>query len=401
MKKTSLCLFFSFVCSLSATISFWPGDHSCLLPPLTGNIQIQQRQLLIDGAPFVMKGVCYEPMRKGAVTVPDGIMTIAPTAEDLVTIEQDFQLMQAAGINTIRTYRPILDLRILSLLQKYQLHTIVPICVTFEASQDAATLEKTVELLQNDPSTLIWEIGNEWNWNYFYTRNFNLPSDPIVHGSSSQVNGLNNKQCLEIIKNVALFLRNKDRLHPISTDILFPPKDKHGVNPNPNIYAVVPDFVDLYGINYYNGLSFGHSFDNPKDTSAFLSWQKCSSKPLYLGEYGAPAWNKNIDSYDPDAQATAINALTSEILDNLSANNPHHVLIGGCVFEWCDEWWSGGSGEVHKVDYSLSFDRGGPWPAHCYNQDWFGLVTAYHHPRPSYYKLQTLFKNSSSESQQP
>ena len=46
-----------------------------------------------------MKGVCYSPVKKRMMYL-DGLITLNPTSDDLVTIEKDFQMMQQAGINT-------------------------------------------------------------------------------------------------------------------------------------------------------------------------------------------------------------------------------------------------------------------------------------------------------------
>ena len=61
-------------------------------------ISIERRYLLINENYFI-KGVCYHP-------VPKGIMK-----EDFENIDKDLALMVEAGINTIRVYSPIDDIR--------------------------------------------------------------------------------------------------------------------------------------------------------------------------------------------------------------------------------------------------------------------------------------------------
>ena len=98
----------------TASVTILDDGSKHEISPLKGNIQIVGRQLQINGQPFIMKGICYSPVRKGA-TYPEGLITNNPTDDDLAVIEKDFQMMHAAGINTIRTYQPLLDPRILDL----------------------------------------------------------------------------------------------------------------------------------------------------------------------------------------------------------------------------------------------------------------------------------------------
>ncbi|MBM3857733.1 MAG: hypothetical protein FJ390_07235, partial [Verrucomicrobia bacterium] len=221
---------------------------------LTGNIQLSGRQLLVDGVPFVMKGICYSPIKKGMM-YPDGLITLNPTSDDLVTIEKDFQMMQQAGINTIRTYLPITNAAILALLNKYHLRTIVPICPSWDCYQDLDTITKNVELLKNEPSTLMWEIGNEWNINHFYTYN------PGTANQDQGSNNLSEQQCLDLIQTVASLVKEHDGVHPVSCDIGCPPVRCNAQNNgnssgyNDADYQLLPNCVDMVGVNVYYGLN--------------------------------------------------------------------------------------------------------------------------------------------------
>ncbi|RYZ49966.1 MAG: hypothetical protein EOP07_23665, partial [Proteobacteria bacterium] len=55
-------------------------------------IKVSGRQLLVDGKAFTIKGVCYNPVPKGAGEL-SGTLFSNPTAAHLVALEQDFKLM--------------------------------------------------------------------------------------------------------------------------------------------------------------------------------------------------------------------------------------------------------------------------------------------------------------------
>ncbi len=343
---------------------------------LVREIKINKRQLLLNGVPFIMKGICYNPVRKGKTHL-NGLLLMNPTSADLATIERDFQMMVAAGINTIRTYRVVTNPAILALLKQYQLRTIVPICANYESSLDTDAIIHNIELLKKEPSTLIWEIGNEWNLNYFYTRNFKTPSH--LNGAE-----LSNQQCLELVQNITNLIRAHDDTHPISTDVIYAPAVA---------YSNYPSCVDLYGINAYHGLDFGPNF--------YQLNQLIGDKPFYIGECGADAWNtppldpngeQGDGVYDEVSQDVAIGCLINLMQQHLSAKDPNHILIGGCIFEWCDEWSDLG---VHTIKGNRGpSDGSGPYPDKVYNDEWFGIVDIDRNPRPAYHTMRRLYENT-------
>ncbi len=333
---------------------------------LTGNINIKGRQLIVNGKPFIMKGICYNPVRKGG-THPSGLITVNPTAEDLVVIEKDFQMMHAAGINTIRTYEPLLDPHILDLLTKYQLHTIVPVLNSYLAPFHKVT--STIIRLRHHPSTLIWEIGNEWDTNFFYSKN----ADP------SHPEGIGFHEAVSLVKHTARYIKSLDTTHPTSTVL---------TRASFNSESIWPTFlqlknIDVFGVNIYHGLDFDHRLEQ---------WGSNMRKPLYIGEFGADAFNTTVNAEDDAAQEVATRSLITELLNNLSATNPQHVLIGGCFFEWTDEWWKDqkSSPNVHSTSGMREPDAG-PYPDFVFNEEWWGILDIDRNPRPAYQTLKELY----------
>jgi len=336
-----------------------PSEPGILPIPIEHHPRVSGRQLLVKGRPFTMRAVCWNPVRKGAQH-PNGLLFRDPSANDLQQIEQDFQLMTSMGVNTLRTYEAILDTRVLALVQKYQLHMIVPVFNYF--ATDMADVTARVQKLKDHPGTLFWEIGNEWNYNQFYS----VGQSPI---------GL--EAAKELVKKVITTVRTVDQRLPIAT--------VYGEMPS---RALVDELsgIDIWGLNIYSGLSFG---------TRLQSWQMLSDKPMYLGEYGADAINQT--EVDELSQAKAVVALTQEIQNSLSAQMDKNVSIGGAIFEWNDEWWKDAQGSPDQHDKGGLAPGGGPYPDMVFNEEWWGIVDIDRKPRAAYNELKKLWKPDALE----
>jgi hypothetical protein len=66
-----------------------------------------------------------------------------------------------------------------------------------------------------------------------------------------------------------------------------------------------------------------------------------------------------------------------------------NVCVGGCPFEWNDEWWKSGAPAAHD---NAGFANGGVYSDGFANEEWWGIVTATRRPRPAYATLQTLYQ---------
>merc|ERR1719469_574034 len=79
-------------------------------------IGISGRQVLVNGKPLHMKGICWNPVAKGDKH-PDNL-DFAGFAE------QDATLMQQAGINVVRTYEPLLDKNVLDIFYRKGIYVV-------------------------------------------------------------------------------------------------------------------------------------------------------------------------------------------------------------------------------------------------------------------------------------
>lgn len=101
----------------AATLLFWccspssssPGAPSSTAPPSLPVISVRDRSLLVDGTPFLVRGIAYAPVPIGHN--PSEFLPAEPRI-----YERDFPLLRASGVNTLRTYAmiPSPDLGILS-----------------------------------------------------------------------------------------------------------------------------------------------------------------------------------------------------------------------------------------------------------------------------------------------
>lgn len=319
-------------------------------------IKVSGRQLLVDGKPFHMKGVCYSPVAKGK-ELSQGPLFANPNANDLKAIEKDFQMMKDAGINTIRTYNVIENDKVLSLLNKYGIFVIVPVISGFDMPE--AEVKRIVNKLKNHRSSLIWQVGNEWNYNQLYK------------------NDGNNRAALNTVRKAGQWIKSVDKTIPMATN--------YGHQIDESLYKDLPDF-DIWGLNIYEGKTFAQ---------AFSKYMKISKKPLYIGEFGADAYNAITKRYDPESQAIATEALLKELDSNLSAVNKDNAAIGGTIFEWNDEWWKDKNSPGHsasKQDVGGIAPGGGPYPDLTFNEEWWGIVDIDRKPRPAYEKLKAQWK---------
>lgn len=319
-----------------------PRDLS--IPDGGTSVSITGRQLIVDGQAFHIRGVCWNPVPAGGNQPAD--------LDYAGYVEQDGALMQAAGINVVRTYEPLTDQAVLDSLYARGIYVLQGIYVY--GGNPASVVTERVRAVMDHPAVLMWVIGNEWNYNGLYV-------------------GLSHADSLARLNEVAALIRAEDPVRPIATI--------YGEVPSEAVIDAMP-LIDVWGLNIYRGLGFGDLFD---------VWEARSSKPMFLGEYGADAYNALTDMVDTASQAEATTALTQAILDHSSAADSSDVCVGGAIFEWADEWWKDGDGENDVHDVGGSAPGGGPHPDATFNEEWWGVVDIDRNPRAAYTALQQLY----------
>ena len=306
-------------------------------------VTLEGNHLQVDGEPFSIRGVCWNPVPNGGVHPAD--------LDFAGFVDADAQLMQAAGINAVRTYEPITDVAVLDALHAAGIHVLN---MAYAWGGDPpSVVDARVEAVKDHPALLMWVLGNEWNYNGLYV-------------------GLSHDDALAALAEAAQRIRALDDRHPIAT--------VYGELPSAETIEALP-LVDIWGINAYRGLSFGDLFER---------FAALTDKPMFLAEYGADAYDATQDAINLQAQAQATQALTQELLDHGGDAGP---CLGGTIFEWADEWWKDGNGSPSSQEPGGIAPGGGPYPDQTFNEEWWGLVDIDRTPRPAYEALKDLYTN--------
>ena len=215
---------------------------------------------------------------------------------------------------------------------------------------NVTVVHERVASVANHPAILFFNVGSEWNYNYLYTYSNDLNAT------------------IDLINDAVQMVKSTGTKLPISTVF--------GDVPYGNIVERIPD-VDMWGLNVYRYDEFG---------DLFQGWSTLSNKPMFLGEYGADAYDSRIDALNESAQAYLAEKLTKEIYDNsYSGSSTDASCNGGFLFEWCDEWWKSDVFQSEPSKWSQHNTDGivnsGAYPDGKFNEEWWGLVDIDRNPR--------------------
>ena len=335
-------------------------------------------QLVVAGRPFLVKGVCYNPIPVGKPNDYD--FWNDPGKPWL----EDGALMKKMGINTVRFYQPGEDLEatrrvIADLYQKFGIRTMMGHWLGFwnypapfyddpefrkRVKEDVL---KTVEALKSEPGILCWVLGNENNYSF---------SGKINPWSSDRIDKLGDpRQCLlaraetyyRFINELAQDIHAIDPSHPVVMG--------NGEVICLDVAAQYAADIDIIGCIIYRGKTFGNIFKTVKNTF---------DKPVIMIEFGADAYNAQDKKEDEEMQAYFLKSQWREIYKN-SAYSTEGAgnCLGGAMFEWTDEWWKHDEWDQLKL---ATHDTESNWSNASYyldikaernmnmNEEWFGIV---------------------------
>ena len=359
-------------------------------------------KLLLNGENYFVKGVVwsYTPIGESYAynlwSKPDNYIR--------KVLDYDCVLMKEAGINTIRTFSNIPPAWIEYIYTKYGIMTIVnhqagrygfQVGGAWHPQTDYSDPQtrtaikndilKQVKILKNTPGVLLFALGNENNYGLEWSSSFeieNLPGAERHRAKAKFLYSMYNEIIAEAKKI------DSDRLFTIvNGDLQYV-----------DLIAEQCKDIDLLGVNAYRGKSF---------TTMWKTAREKLNKPILLMEFGSDAYNARTDLEDQASQAAILKDNWEEIYQNSYGNDAAGNALGGCVFEWRDEWWK------YKQTENLEIhDRVASWANGGYasdyvpgennmNEEWFGVVTlealngdgvAEARPRMAYYTLQQIFR---------
>jgi len=353
-----------------------------------GRVQLVQYenghwQMLVDGKPFIIKGINYAPTKVGQSPdqktltswtqeddnkngLPDGPYDswVDKNGNNVQDADEpvvgDFQLLKEMGANTIREYYHPLELNKQVLREMYKKYGFMVIMGDFLGKYTLGSgatwfegtdyenpehrknmlesVKKMVMEYKDEPYILMWVLGNENN----YGVASNADKKPEAY--------------FQFVNEVAQWIKSVDKNHPVAIcngDTLYL-----------DIFAKNTPDVDVFGSNVYRGdYGFGSYWEQVFEATG---------KPAFVTEFGAPAYAEHMGKEEAEkAQADYHRGNWLDIDDNQAgrANGAGNAL-GGVVFEWTDEWWKNYEPSFHDTQS----DAIGPFPGGYYYEEWFGIT---------------------------
>jgi len=338
-------------------------------------------QLLVNGKPFILKGMTYGPTRVGE-SPDDGSMQnwitqdlnknsiIDSPYESWVDKNRnnqqdegeiavgDFQLMKEMGVNTLRLYHQPFKLKKEIFRQMYEKYGIYILMGDFlgkyalgsKADWQEGTdydnpehqenmlksVEKMVQEFKDEPYVLIWLLGNE----NVYGLGCNADKKP--------------ENFFKFANKAAQLIKSLDpQKRPVaiaSGDVLY--LDLFAKN--------CPD-IDIFGANAYRGrYGFLDFWDEVK---------RVAGKPAMITEYGTSSYAQGYSQEESESyQAQYHKDCWSDVLCNSSGFGAGNAL-GSFAFEWLDEWWKAYEPTYHDKKGVAA----GPFQDGYYHEEWFGI----------------------------
>lgn len=299
---------------------------NCGSTSLSNDVKVSERIFMVDNKPYVIKGICYHPVPKGS-----------PNKRSWETLTEDLQLMKEAGINTIRVYAPIDDIKVLDEISQAGLKVIIGFGYNQGGNFDikSGTFINYVNTYKNHSAILMWELGNEYNYHPQWF------DDDI-------------KNWYKAMNDAAGLIHDNDPNHPTTT--------AHGDLPDAIALKMSPN-IDVWGMNVYR-------WDKPE--SIFKEWKAVSSKPMYLSETGGDSYMQiSKAGYEQGenqkAQADATNTILKAVFEN------QDICSGVTLFSFTDGWWKAGNNDTQDIGGSAPNSSGVPYDG-TPNEEYWGIV---------------------------
>ncbi|RKY36630.1 MAG: hypothetical protein DRP78_03160 [Candidatus Omnitrophota bacterium] len=373
-------------------------------------------QLFVNGAPFMIKAVAYQPSKIGQSpdigTLKDWTLSdlnnngkidspydswVDKNKNNIQDDDEfavgDFQLFKDMGVNVIRVYHHEFAKNkelFKQLYEEYGIRIIIGdflgmYAVGSKAEWEAGTdysdpqqqrnmlesVMKMVNMYKDEPCVLMWILGNENNYGIAN----NAKKEPPAY--------------YHFVNEVTKKIKEVDSKHPVclcNGDILFL-----------DIFSEQCPDVDVFGANTYRGKEgFG----------AYNFWipiKELADKPVLVTEYGCPAYGHGCSrDYAEDFQAKYLVNNWLDMEKN-SAGQGVGISIGGSLFEFVDEWWKTGAPPGYPdIIQDVTANCGGPFVDGWYYEEWFGIVSQgdgtdspyLRQLRKAYFSLQKIWKGS-------
>ncbi|MBB6462686.1 Ig-like domain-containing protein [Flammeovirga kamogawensis] len=367
MKKQKLIFCLSLLLSTLLSMHVFGQNHVEI------RNENQNARLYVNNQRYIIRGVCYLPIPKGGTS---------PTWEN---IDTDIALMQQAGINTIRTYAPILENNVIDKLAAGGIRIIMGFGYS-DPSHPYKIVDGTyieyVNQYKDHPAILMWEFGNEYNYHTY----------PSAEGGWFDGGPM---EWFNALQNAAASVKAIDPHHPIST--------AHGEKPTKygdmwgDPIEVAPD-VDVWGMNVYRWTgSSGAIWD---------FWYSFNAqgrvKGAYLSEAGADSYDVRIMEENQGMHAADMKEILSQVLTAVNPEDGKKIIdcgLGITLFQFTDGWNKTGNPATHDVG---NVDLPGSFPQDNFNnEEWFGITTIERQPKQAFYEVADIYNNLKAQFPDP
>jgi beta-galactosidase/beta-glucuronidase len=363
-------------------------------------------KLMVDGKPFLIKGVCYSPVPIGKDYEYN--FWGDPAKPWL----EDGTLMKEMGVNTVRFYRAgknpeEVNQALKDLYEKFGIRALMGHYLGFwdwpppnysdQSFKDKIKTQvlEMVRLYKDNPGVLMWVLGNENN--YSFDQNVQRWTSDELDAMDPQTQKKEKARIYySYVNELAREIKKIDSRHPVVLGV--------GETTSLEIAGEYAPDIDVIGVIAYRGPSFGNLFRQVK--------QKFDL-PVVLIEWGADSYNATKRQPDEENQAQFLKLQWQDIERNADPKKGVGNVLGGTLFEWNDEWWKGNENLPHTWSVqdtaghwnnaSYYFDADSPTRTNM-NEEWWGVVSLSPKksaggnderiPKKSYEVLKSLWKNT-------
>lgn len=259
----------------------------------SGAVTVSGRDILVNGSPLTVKGVVYQPIPAGADP--------GAGAQFASHVAQDAPLMQAAGINTIRTFEPITDTAVLDTLLAHGIYVFMTVYLGAQYAS-IATVQDNICKVQTHDAVIGWMIYNEINLSY---KDLNQNDDDARIQS----------ELAPEAANITAAVRAVDSSRPtiISWSNI------------PSRHQIAWFDFDIWATNLYEGITFGNKIND-----FGREWDG----PFFLSEYGIDSFSTSLGREDEETHAAEVASLANDLF--LHSRVHGGVCSGGTLFSWED-----------------------------------------------------------------
>jgi hypothetical protein len=402
------------------------GDHVQLVKLQNGHWQMR-----VDGQPFMIRAIAYEPTPVGQST-HDGSRTDWMQA-DLNTngkydgpydswvdknqnnsqdsdepVIGDFELMRQMGINALRHYHGASNKQLLrDLYNNYGIMAVVGNLMGMYAVGSGAdwyegtdftnpehreAMRKSIREMvmehKDEPYLLMWVLSNEGNYGITGDKNKPTMLERLGLGSKGKEQ---NEEMYSFANEMAVMIKELDPNHPVAFsngEVIFIQKWKR----------LMPK-IDIFGCNIYRGKDgFGKSF--------WQSVKRYVGKPIFITEYGCPSFHNQKSPEEAEVlQSEYLTGNWKDIWYNRAGSGMGNAL-GGTLFQYVDEWWKAGPPpEFDAFQQDTVGDFKADFPDGWMHEEWLGITSQgdgskspyLRHLRQSYFDLKQLWSQEKGE----